>query len=358
MARRLFAGPAFALVWALCLYVLCVETYYYIFSPDYQGFYVGLYFLYNAVLFSGLYCVARRRGLGWLPVGLLGSTILAWTGLVLFDLGLFGTQSPRRATAWFNNPNQLGYYATCLLSLVYLVYRESRLSMLAVLPWLAAAFILACFSLSKAAIVASLACLPLMLKPYGTRAGKLHWAFAVAVAAAVLGSLYYAGLFDDYAVVERITGMAREDDSSLSARGYLAYRSASAWQLIFGQGYWSVIGRLGNEVHSTLAGLFINYGLLALLLFGALVVHWLRLTREAYGLAGMISIAGPALLYGLTHNGIRFSLFWVLLSVSFAAAENRLAAGGYARRPAPAGSSALRDAPRASGPSHAGAGLP
>ena len=33
-------------------------------------------------------------------------------------------------------------------------------------------------------------------------------------------------------------------------------------------------------------------------------------------------MCGPSLLYGLTHNGLRFSMFWIMFAVTIALSKN------------------------------------
>ena len=79
---------------------------------------------------------------------------------------------------------------------------------------------------------------------------------------------------------------------------------------------------VGHEVHSTLGSVINNYGFLGLILFSAVLAIWAFRLWQSYGAVGMISIAGPAMLYGITHNGIRFTIFWLLFAASMAMARN------------------------------------
>jgi hypothetical protein len=109
----------------------------------------------------------------------------------------------------------------------------------------------------------------------------------------------------------------------LDARGYFAIADGSWLEFVFGLGADGVTARLGNEVHSTFGGVVNNYGLVGLILFMVPIVWWLAILRDAFGLKGVAYIAGPSLLYGLTHNGIRFTPFWLLYSASIVASSLR-----------------------------------
>jgi hypothetical protein len=66
----------------------------------------------------------------------------------------------------------------------------------------------------------------------------------------------------------------------------------------------------GNEIHSTIGTLVFSYGIVGTALFIASFWQLYRLV----GLQLMLYLV-PALIYGLTHQGLRFSLFWVLLGI-------------------------------------------
>ena len=59
-----------------------------------------------------------------------------------------------------------------------------------------------------------------------------------------------------------------------------------------------------------------SYGLIGFLIFFTLIFIWILDINKTYGLRGVICVCAPSLLYGLTHNGIRFSMFWILFAIS------------------------------------------
>ena len=70
------------------------------------------------------------------------------------------------------------------------------------------------------------------------------------------------------------------------------------------------------EIHSTFFIVLTNYGLIGFLIFSMLILFWILDIKKAYGVRGLICVCAPCLLYGLTHNGIRFSMFWIMFSIS------------------------------------------
>src|SRR5690606_1287440 len=70
-----------------------------------------------------------------------------------------------RAVGTFNNPNQLGYFSVCILSLAYLLYRDEYLSYFAAFVVFVIAIFLSITSLSKAAMIANFIVAFMVLKP-------------------------------------------------------------------------------------------------------------------------------------------------------------------------------------------------
>ena len=58
-----------------------------------------------------------------------------------------------------------------------------------------------------------------------------------------------------------------------------------------------------------------SYGLFGFLIFFALMLFWILDIKNSMGFESNF-VCAPSLLYGLTHNGIRFSMFWILFAIS------------------------------------------
>ena len=94
--------------------------------------------------------------------------------------------------------------------------------------------------------------------------------------------------------------------------------------MLFGLGSQNAREIIGHEVHSTLGSVLNNYGLIGLTLFGTVIFSWAKRIWNAHGFIGLICMVGPPMLYGITHNGTRFTFFWLLFAASLAMANVRL----------------------------------
>jgi hypothetical protein len=72
-----------------------------------------------------------------------------------------------------------------------------------------------------------------------------------------------------------------------------------------------------HEIHSSIGTLFFCYGAVGTLLFALFSLTVLRRS----GLRMWLLVA-PSFAYGMTHQGLRFTLFWVLLAIVVALRES------------------------------------
>lgn len=315
--------------WLLLLlsaYSFLIEAIYGAFSiyGDPSHLIIPAFFLFNFILSIGVYQVVLRKGTSVVWVGILAAAIFAVVSVYVSGVDLKELSDSGRSTGTFNNPNQLGYFSACLLSLSYLLYQHKSIRFLTLLGLLAASIFLAAASLSKAAIIANFLVLAFALRPKISGYAVTVW-LGLAIALLIgMAYLLITGHFDDFLFYNRIVSMGSEQDSSLEARGYFAFLNGSLLQIIIGMGSSEVFWIVGHEVHSTFASIMNSYGIVGLALFLAIYVIWGRTLYRAYGFAGMIVIMGPATLYGITHNGTRFSIFWLLFSASMAMAVREL----------------------------------
>lgn len=217
-----------------------------------------------------VYMYVKNNEISGFFLGLLAASAAA-AGTVLFSgIGLQEMEEAGRSTGSFNNPNQLGYFSVCLLSLIYLCYRNGYINYYSAVVMFSVALFLSISSLSKAAMIANFVVIFIALKPASSSFKSTGGWFLVAALVFVLAIVFYfMGAFDDFIFVQRLQSLATENDSSLEARGYLAFFEGNGFQFVFGLGVDNTNEIAGHEVHSTLGGVFNNYGVVGFLLFQA-----------------------------------------------------------------------------------------
>jgi hypothetical protein len=291
------------LVWSLAMFTFSINMK--------DGFLLSpTFYLFNGLMFFTFLLMFQRYGefLLWLTVRLVLAS--AFLQLVMAFV-LHGGAG--RSMVMFNNPNQLGYYALLSACLILLGQKRLKLSTIQITAGLAACSYLALLSASKAAL-ASVGALGAVLL-----ISKLRTIVVAALVFAVL-------IFTDNpfsAAIERAQHRIETDQSYgfVEERGYDRITAfPEYWVLGAGEGAYhrfigiSAIG--AHELHSSMATLFFCYGIVGTLLFamflwgamsGAELRSWL--------------IVGAGLAYGMTHQGLRFRLLWLMLGMVCALRE-------------------------------------
>ncbi len=283
-----------------------------LFGPD-SFVLFPLYYVYNALIFLTALVLYRRYGELFLRV-----TVFAVTAMVFAQvlssvvLGSGGT----RGSVFFNNPNQLGFYALLAATLIALTYRRLQLPL-----WTASAALVCCgylalVSASRAAAggIAVLLVLMLFSNP------KILVAACLAGAAVVSGVGPVADAVE--ASQDRVLNFGtRSDASFFQERGYdRIWRNQQYLLLGAGEGGMSRFDDTAYvksmEIHSSAGTILFSYGIVGSILF--LVFLW-RLIRGARARLAIMLL--PPLLYTGAHQGLRFTMLWIALAV-FAALKN------------------------------------
>lgn len=277
-----------------------------LFGPD-SFLMFPLYYIYNALIFLAALVLYRRHGELFLRV-----TVFAVTATVFVQIlsSIALRTSGGRGTLFFNNPNQLGYYALLAATLIALTHRRLQLRLVTSSLALVCCGCLAMISASRAAAggVAVLLVLMLFSNP------KILVAVCLAGAAVVSGVGPVADAIE--ASQDRVLNRsARSEATFFQERGYdRIWRNQQYLVLGAGEGGLSRFDETayvkGMEIHSSAGTILFSYGIVGALLF--LVFTW-RLIRGAR--ARLVITLLPPLLYTGAHQGLRFTMLWVVLAV-------------------------------------------
>lgn len=259
------------------------------------------YFFNTIMIFIILtfHALAREKALKILILG----TVLSLAIQVTLSLAIVGAGGSGRSSLFFNNPNQLGYWGLLSVSIFCVLSRTVNIRVVWHLVIFVLGFYLVALSLGKAATVA----LGLL---FVLHFSKKWWHF---VLAAICGAILLLVLQDQpilQDLVARLSNIGEQRDDSIAGRGYARIWSRPEY-LLFGAGEFGLSRFPGEivEMHSTVGTVLFSYGVIGTFLFG--IVLW-RIYRRS-GFANFLYLA-PAFAYGLTHQGLRFSLLWVLFA--------------------------------------------
>ena len=235
-----------------------------------------------------------------------------------------------RQIASFNNPNQLGYWSLLSLCILWSIAGRVKVKWYVQAPIVACLIYLAALSLSKATMIAAV----LLCGLHFVRKPKLILVGLIAIVPIYL-VIESSDLFER--VSGRLLDIGEQSDDNLQARGfpriveYPEYLLTGAGEGALYRFYEADVGdEQIHEIHSTFLTIMFSYGLVGTAAFAAAI--W-RLYRLSSGGAFLYLI--PPFLYGLTHQGLRFSFFWLLLAVigvlGSVASRDAVAAGTRAR---------------------------
>ena len=253
-------------------------------------------------------------------------SIFVQLAIYLVSGGFDGT----RALAFFNNPNQLGYHNLLMLGFLIMISQRQKLKIWLFISSVIATLILCLSSLSKAAIIAYLGMLVyFLLMKIVTKAFDKKIFIYLSIIMLILSMIYYFNgetitsnkLYAS--VMYRISTIGSDKDDNLSGRGYGRLTSYPQY-LALGSGEGEFL-RFGYDIefHSTLGNILMSYGIIGLFLYLASTMFAIKNNRckDAY-------IVFFIFLYGLTHNGIRNTLLWMLVA-SISVVDNNTNAVKY-----------------------------
>ncbi|MPM85764.1 hypothetical protein SDC9_132845 [bioreactor metagenome] len=221
-----------------------------------------------------------------------------------------------RSLGFFNNPNQLGYHNLLMLAFLIMISQRKKLKTGLYLTSVLSTLILCFSSLSKAAIIAYAGMLfyysfiKMMAKTFDKKAF-----IYMLIATLIISAAYYfnreviASNQLYISVMNRVSTIGMDRDDNLAGRGY--YRLIHYPQyLIFGAGEGEYLRfKYYIEFHSTLGNILMSYGIIGLFLYLASIIFAIKNNgwKDTY-------IIFFIFLYGLTHNGIRNTLLWILVA--------------------------------------------
>lgn len=306
----------------LLIYVTLIEGVYALISGSPRHLFNPAYFLFNLVFVAALQSHISRSSLRAISASVTLAALFALTTVLYSGVELTSASDTIRSTGTFNNPNQLGYFSVCILAITYVLYREKSVAYVHALGLFAIALALSIASLSKAAIVANLIVIFLVGMPRNRGAAQALWLFVGLFGLPLIAWLFAAGYLNDLLFVQRLSRIGQEADSSFASRGYYAFQQGTGFQTIFGLGRENVLRIVGHEVHSTFATMMNEYGAIGLSIFVVCIYRWMKSVYRLYGLVGLLCVSGPPMIYGLTHNGTRFTAFWLLIGMSLGIARS------------------------------------
>lgn len=298
------------------LYVLFINVLWsLLLNGELEFFTTSAFYVYNFIASFMVLMLYREYGdnfYKYMYISVLLSTFIQLT-IYLAGGGFDGT----RVLVSFNNPNQLGYHNLLVLGFLIATSQRQKLKPFWFILSIIATLILCFSSLSKAAIISysGLLVLFLFIRIMTKKSKKRSVIYLVIIILILLITCYSnRGIITSNqlykSVMYRISSIGSDGDDNLSRRGYDRLTNYPEY-LIFGSGEGE-FSRFGDDIefHSTLGNILMSYGIIGLFLFLASIMFAIKNDRWIY-----TYIIFFILLYGLTHNGIRNTLLWMLIAL-------------------------------------------
>jgi hypothetical protein len=270
-----------------------------------------LYYIYNTSFFFGALLLYRRYGDPFLRL----TVLLVFATVVLQVAASVFIGESGRNQLFFDNPNQLGYYALLAACVISLAQRRLGFGAVGTSIGLLCCGYLALLSSSRssAAGIAFLVVLLLFANPR---------VLLVAGLASIALTVVDTRIDDSVGTLQRrINERRNEHLSFFEQRGYdriwsykehvlLGAAEGNRWR-------WKERTKIGSaEIHSSAGTIIFSYGLPGVLLFAMFLVRILRRAPVRFALMLL-----PPLFYSVAHQGLRFTTLWVLLALFVAVKE-------------------------------------
>ncbi len=262
-----------------------------------------IYYIYNSLMFLVAIVLYERYGERFLRLTLH----MIYLSIAMQVVASFAGQVGSRGALFFNNPNQLGYYALLIACLIVMLHWRLKLKLIASSVALMGCAYLAMLSASRASIGAIAVLLAILV-------------FSNPRVVVAVGVVAFALLFAGGPITE---AFERSQDRVLNRRHHLGFFEERGYDriaehkeyLLFGAGEGGLSrfaepGFQQMEIHGSAGTVLFSYGFVGVFIF--LLFLW-RLVRGAS--FKLLSVLIPPLIYTVAHQGLRFTMLWVMFAI-------------------------------------------
>lgn len=276
----------------------------------------SLWYLYNFLIMLSFIIMMKVNFISILKAISIIIPISLFTQLLIL---VIAPGAEVRGVGSFNNPNQLGYYALLHLSLYIIISKKYKVNMLIYWLVIGSATFISFFSLSRSAILSIFILILIELFSSLVKKKKIT---SILLSICILITLiipflnisnnsFLKGTQIYKNVEERFLRTGMQSDDDFVGRGYGRITEYPEY-LFFGagEGVHDRFYSKNMEIHSTLGNIYFSYGIFGLLFFSIIILICIYNNRFLYYFPLL-----PILFYGITHNGIRNPVFWIILAV-------------------------------------------
>ena len=282
----------------------------------------SLYYVFNFLVSLVVFMAYNTYGYEKLEKLYINATIAS---CIICVIGvIINYKSVGRQTGFFNNPNQLGYYSIIVLT-VMLFFKNSVPKVWYVII-IVISLVLNALSLSKASILAAV--ILLVVNSLISNTISIRGLAKLIVQMVIILVAVYMIMFSSIPIIQnnrviqslryRIVNMSNESDANMgTGRGYDRIEEVGTDIITgVGEGFYKRFEIMyDHEIHSMYASILVCYGVFGALGYCYLLYVPLRGRRKPIIDIKYLALFSGVLLYSFTHNSIRNTLLWVLLSM-------------------------------------------
>ena len=294
-----------------CIYYFAIGVENKMFLPILFYAFNFMFFLVILTLFKSSFFVKKKMYLIY--------KVIFVSLLIQFFLGVLGIQGDSslnlsRPAIFFNNPNQLAYYSLLMISILTVLYLKFNFNKSIFILSLLFSIYLVIYSGSRAALSVFLLLIPVFSYQKKKMKSILVFLSLILIAPTIINTNFVQEKIEN--IVIRSARNTINNTSEIENRGYnrlLLYPE----YLFYGAGEnkndrFEKTGNLYLEIHSGLANTLFSYGFLGLFLFCMFVFKAIKKDLIQNSLLIL-----PAILYNITHQGLRSSLLFGLIAIIY-----------------------------------------
>lgn len=274
-----------------------------------SAFYVYNYAVFRLVL--GLYSRYHHLFFKATALGVLFGVVLT------VGIGPFMTEyNDIRGSLTFQTSNQLGYYSLITAAFLFLVPKVVNMSRLIIFLAIFACFYMAAVSLSNAAIFSIVILFGIYLVERGV------FRLQTILSIAFVGMMGILALLSTEFGQSTIARYQYRVDTSVRAQAGVSEWEYRGYDRMTNHPYYLILGAGegaynrfdtfidDHEMHSSFGTILFCYGIPGFTIFVLLVLSLFKGLK-----LGVVLYAAPIFAYGLTHMGLRFTVFWIALAL-------------------------------------------
>ena len=285
-------------------YITMLNTVWFGITSDPEFIRASLFYIYNCLVFLLILKMYSIYGNSLFHVILYGLVVALLLELATL---LRSYNLVYRSIGSFNNPNQLGYFSVLSISIFSLLAKDLKINFLFEVIVVLAVLLIVVLSLSKAALIAILFNIIFVFFK------NFKYAFSLF---AVFVFIYFLTDASNSIIIKldtRLSTFGVQNDDNLIGRAYdRIWENPEYLILGAGDGLTERFTHNGikKEIHSSFGSVLFSYGI-----FGFTLFFYFFYLIFKYSKKESLIYLLPSLLYGTTHQGFRFTFFWILLAL-------------------------------------------